>query len=671
MNSVVIFDSIKDLHRKCLTLPDEYQQEELLFRILINPSNKLLYKKYNDVFDFPPTTDICVNDNYPNWAKKAKRRADRWLSISSNTTLCRILLVNKKGLKGTCLTFSIKNNSDSFDINYARDFLETYKIAWHESAKFITNNPISIKNLYNSFEVIGFPESLNTSSLRFKGSSAFLSFFIPLVMMGNKIPLSPLIAFAGAYSEQTGLVEPVDKAKLKVRTAQEYGMQLIFIHEDNFKDIAEKQYPAVKIIPYHTNKPTKVAEEILAKLSELANDYPGTMQSEHQMNLFLKDQLEPIGRALSECESDIHSGDRKKADSTLTKLVDCKKWLQNNNLNDSNEYLKTLMLLFKFYSNRANDEETSIINTELTKILNSKHEIIDHENQTASSFLDTFQVEKSNHILQQAIMKCNEISRNSELNGTIERVDKQRNELRRTLAQNRAYSGDSLEALQLLESIGKLDSQSYDNRYYNYLTHAICDLNDVNEWEKLKNERPILKLPEIINTYIGIYDVHTHIKGYLVFGSIEQCRTFLNSLPIQREPLFRKLHTTTPQDPYAGLVFRCIGLLYEKMYQSSNDQKDYQKALEFYNHAKNNFLDNSVFSSVQHSNTIAHIASLTHDLDLAYEALELLQKTIKKFNPNVNEVIWKKLTSISTANKTNSLESCNQLKILLKRFQWW
>jgi len=673
----LLFTSLSNLRANCLTSINDTFLEEFFFRILINPDKCKLLKTHHDILSnnkltITDTNTISVS-NSPTWASNAKNRADRWLSITSDNMLCRVLLVNETKKHGTCISFSIKDRPQTFSDNYGRDFLTSYKNAWDMSVQSIEMTSSIKSSLYNDFEIIGFPTNSNTDFLRFEGSSAFLSFYIPLVLMSKNLSLSPFVAFAGAYSEVTGMVEPVSGIDLKLQAACNYGIKVLFIHEQNYNKLCNSNNSATEVIPYSSGTPNSVACEILEHLSSIEPRYPGKMYSKH-IFLAMQKELISIDRTLMDCSRDIYSRDPGRVESTFHKILECKEKLEVCNQANGERYINILILLLTYYNNIANFNNAQTVVESLLEYNSSTinpEQVLRFKNLHAISYQDTFQINKSNTILIKAIENCTEFKKKTEDNSILCKIKERESQLKRTLAQNLAYSGKSKQALHEFKVIGKLESESDDVRFFNYLLHAICDLNNKQEWESIKKDRSLFKESRITEYHGSVFDIHSHVKGFLVFESISDCCVMLDSLPLDSSLLFRRLKTHA-KDPYAGLVLRCIGLMHEKIYHSSNDSNSYSMALSFYNLASKTFSANkSVFCSIQHALSLAYSATISKDTGIASASIDLLKETLAATTCTNESSVWLSLKEIVLTHENDVLNSCNQFKLLLKRFQWW
>ena len=677
MTTHLLFSSISNLRAACLTHANDTFLEEFLFRILVSPDKCNLLKTHHDILSNNKLTITNTNtisvSNSPAWASNAKNRADRWLSVNSVDMLCRVLLVNETNDRGTCITFSIKDRLHAFSDNYGRDFLTSYKNAWDMSVQSIEITSSIRSSLYNDFEIIGFPTNSNANFLHFNGSSAFLSFYIPLVLMSKSLSLSPFVAFAGAYSEVTGMIEPVNEIELKLQAACEYGIKVLFIHEYNYNELSNSNDFAIELIPYRSGTAGSVSCEILEHLSSLETRYPGKMYSKH-IFLAMQKELISIDRTLIDCRRDVHSRDPGRVESTYQKILESKEKLEACNQETSERYINILILLLTYYNNTANYDKAHTV-VELLLEYNSStispEQVLRIQNLHAISYQDTFRINKSNAILVKAINNCTEFKEKTQDNSILCKIEEKEIQMKRTLAQNLAYLGKSKQALQEFKTIGKLESESSDVRFYNYLLHAICDLNNKQEWELIKENRPLFKHNTITEDHGSIFDIHSHMKGFLVFESTSDCIVMLNSLPLDSSLLFRKLKTHA-EDAYVGLVLRCIGLMHERIYHSSNDSSDYSMALSFYDLASKAFSANkSIFCSIQYSLSLAYSATLSKNTKIAFEAIDLLKIILSETSYTNESSIWLNLKEIVLIQENDVLNSCDQFKLLLKRFQWW
>lgn len=679
------------IKRLCLALPSDAPLEELLFRILVHPRKDGLLKKNRDVLQasfssFPNIEERLQGNglfcedlwykkkalNAPTWFKQTIIRARQWFGCDNTEMLFRVFYVQECAEPwGICLTYRVGQKLDVFPECYSEDFLETYRYAWHCSSRNIRGCGMDWHIAkYNTFTLLGGSAKSVLPVSRVEGRSAFLSFLVPLICMAQQVKLSPRFCFMGALREDTKHVDPVDHVRLKVQAAYEYGMKVVFLHEGNRSEIKEKDFP-MEFIFYDHDEPEAVTNGIIERIRSMSERYPGTLSSPHHC-VHVDQTINRLGHRLKKCYVDVHSRDRMH--TAFNELIEIRDGLEDLGQQGSTAYTDCLLLIQNYYNHIGNQKEATRLREKVTELKDrmSPEQQIRWLNIQSVTHQDSFLIEEADKLLREARRICMITVHEGVPEETDQRLRDLRLEVLRTLAQNCAYARKPHIALSMIARLGKLPTDQRRNRFINYWTHAACDMEDKQAWKSIIQQRPLFNQSCITDDHEGIYDVHAHVKGFLVFENHQRCEDILRTVYDGSSSFSYMIKAPSSDPAMMGIILQCIGMVHERLFLDTESDEHRRHAAHCYEksyevRANTGDLINLVLGA----NALAHYARLLRDNTIAEEARQLLAETTRDypFYDGREYSLWAAFRKV--IEEEDPLSFCMELNRTLKRFQWW
>lgn len=612
-----------------------------------------------------PMEPIClealeqlVHDNYEN--PNAFGMIRKYYGGSEDGLPVRLSFIQDKDDRGVMLTAIIEDNlsmekPQHFDSSFERAF----KVAHADAASIVTKGAFKPTRYCSQYLLINQAQSTKLPGI--KGTSAYLSYLIPLLAHNKGEKLPTRVLFTGACPDQNGNVQKVAGINEKCKAAYRRGMKYVFVHEDNFDEL-ESREGIPEVIQYYNGTPEEVSDQIFEYMKEhiIPVEHPYIADKHFAFTQLMEDRDKAIDDILKLSKSIL---DRNMMDDVYDDAQKLYERTNRRGIDDTEFEIEYRLLVCDYFNHKGNQDAPEYL--EAMEIIDSKKNTHPEHyaraiNKWSVGYHDVFCPEHAEKELETILKE--------------HLKDETRGKIYGTRGQGFAYMKkyESAEFF-LKKSHDVMGDQADTKRKLNYLVHLACDSGNRGLWEEVQDEDPSLNCSHP-TLDVSIYNLHPRIKGVYIFGDLEE-KIHLSNI------LEKKCYWKSKDETYKATVKQLAGLLNGYLYAETGIEAYKEKAVHFFNAAVEIFsTESGLLNDNLHICAKGNLALLLDDEIKANEALTLLRDIVtNKYATKLRSHefdcsrIWNGIKELcsSSYDEISSLERIKCYTDMLRVFQWW